>query len=120
MSRLASGLRAAGLGLALCLSMPEAAVAAELDGRSLSIFWAIPFVGILLSIALMPLMAAHTWEHHDRVVGASCLPANKCATVVLLEHGGPLIQITCGSPGSANVTSCRETRAADGSPRRTP
>jgi Na+/H+ antiporter NhaD/arsenite permease-like protein len=36
----------------------------HLDGSALPIPWALPFVGMLLSIALFPLLAAHFWEHH--------------------------------------------------------
>ena len=42
--------------------------AVELDGAHLSAVWALPFVGILLSIALFPLVAGHFWElHHGKV-----------------------------------------------------
>lgn len=47
----------------LCF-LPEPALAAGLDGKSLSLVWGIPFVGILLSIALLPQLAGHFWEHH--------------------------------------------------------
>jgi len=44
------------------------AVAAEpglaVDGTKLSLLWALPFVGILLSIALCPLLAPSFWHHH--------------------------------------------------------
>jgi len=36
----------------------------HLDGSKVSIFWCIPFVGILLSIAILPLVAHRLWEHH--------------------------------------------------------
>jgi Na+/H+ antiporter NhaD/arsenite permease-like protein len=36
----------------------------HLDGATVSIFWCIPFVGILLSIAIIPLVAARFWHHH--------------------------------------------------------
>jgi Na+/H+ antiporter NhaD/arsenite permease-like protein len=49
---------------ALLACAPEAAFAATLDGASLSILWALPFAGILLSIALGPLLFPHVWEHH--------------------------------------------------------
>lgn len=40
----------------------------ELDGSRLAFFWALPFVGILLSIALFPLFASHFWErHHGKI-----------------------------------------------------
>lgn len=52
--------------LALLLSSP--ALAADgvpaLDGARLSPLWAIPFAGMLLSIALLPLIANHFWHHH--------------------------------------------------------
>jgi Na+/H+ antiporter NhaD/arsenite permease-like protein len=53
------------LTIAAALSLaPGAALAADLDGRTLGLAWALPFVGILLSIALLPLFASHFWEHH--------------------------------------------------------
>jgi Na+/H+ antiporter NhaD/arsenite permease-like protein len=36
----------------------------HLDGADLSLFWSIPFAGLLLSIALLPLVAPHFWERH--------------------------------------------------------
>jgi Na+/H+ antiporter NhaD/arsenite permease-like protein len=33
-------------------------------GESLSGWWALPFAGLLLSIALVPLFRPHFWEHH--------------------------------------------------------
>ncbi|NOZ75965.1 MAG: sodium:proton antiporter [FCB group bacterium] len=44
--------------------------APHLDGSSLSIFWAIPFAGILLSIAVFPLVASEFWHHHYGKVSA--------------------------------------------------
>ncbi len=38
--------------------------AAELNGAELTFPWALPFIGILLSIALFPLLAHDFWEHH--------------------------------------------------------
>ncbi|HPB82710.1 MAG TPA: sodium:proton antiporter [Spirochaetota bacterium] len=38
--------------------------APHLDGQNLSLLWAIPFVGILLSIALFPLLLPRFWHHH--------------------------------------------------------
>jgi len=50
--------------LALLLLWPGLSFAAELDGSRLSALWALPFVGILLSIAVMPLLAPSFWHHH--------------------------------------------------------
>jgi Na+/H+ antiporter NhaD/arsenite permease-like protein len=38
--------------------------APHIDARSLSLLWTIPFIGILLSIALFPLLIPHFWHHH--------------------------------------------------------
>ncbi|MEM7022518.1 MAG: sodium:proton antiporter [Pseudomonadota bacterium] len=38
--------------------------ALHLDGAELGLLWVLPFVGILLSIALLPLLAPIFWHHH--------------------------------------------------------
>ncbi|MFC5386710.1 sodium:proton antiporter [Aquamicrobium segne] len=41
------------------------ALAAEaLPGADMSLWWALPFVGLLLCIATGPLLFSHVWEHH--------------------------------------------------------
>lgn len=52
------------VALALLLLLPSLSFAAELDGSRLSALWAVPFAGILLSIAVMPLLAPSFWHHH--------------------------------------------------------
>ncbi|MEM6902378.1 MAG: sodium:proton antiporter, partial [Pseudomonadota bacterium] len=44
--------------------------APHLDGGDLGLLWAIPFVGILLSIAICPLIAPNFWHHHFGKVSA--------------------------------------------------
>ena len=44
---------------------------AHLDGATLSLLWGLPFAGLLLSIALMPLFAPRLWEHHFGKVSAA-------------------------------------------------
>ena len=44
--------------------MPAVSHAAEMQGSDLSIVWAIPFAGILLSIALVPLIFPDFWHNH--------------------------------------------------------
>ncbi|MGG5821786.1 sodium:proton antiporter [Falsiroseomonas sp. HW251] len=56
-------------GAAIAL-MPWPAAAAGLPGAELSLLWAVPFAGILLSIALMPLFAGHVWHHHYGKIAA--------------------------------------------------
>lgn len=41
-----------------------------IDGSDLSLFWVIPFAGILLSIALFPLFAEDFWHHHFGKISA--------------------------------------------------
>ncbi len=36
----------------------------HVSGSDLNVLWALPFVGILLSIAVCPLVAPHFWHHH--------------------------------------------------------
>jgi Na+/H+ antiporter NhaD/arsenite permease-like protein len=55
-----------GGSAALAVLAPQAAFAAQsFDGSTLGFAWALPFIGILLSIALFPLLAPHVWEHHQ-------------------------------------------------------
>ena len=42
------------LALAVLGATPALALAADLDGASLALWWGAPFAGILLSIALIP------------------------------------------------------------------
>ncbi|MCU0789577.1 MAG: sodium:proton antiporter [Nitratireductor sp.] len=50
---------AAFAGPALAASQGQA-----LDGSAIGLFWAMPFVGLLLSIAILPLAAPSLWHHH--------------------------------------------------------
>lgn len=66
--RLARALPAV-LGAAALLGAGPAA-AAGVSGADLSLAWGIPFAGLLLSIALMPLIAGHLWHHHYGKIAA--------------------------------------------------
>ncbi len=44
--------------------------ALHLDGGELGLIWVVPFAGILLSIALCPLVFPHFWHHHFGKVSA--------------------------------------------------
>lgn len=63
-------LRFRGLLLAALCVVPELALAADIDGSALGWWWGIPFAGILLSIAVMPLLAPIVWHHHFGKVAA--------------------------------------------------
>jgi len=56
--------------LALGLLAPGLAAAADFDASRLSPLWGVPFAGILLSIALLPLLAPKFWHHHFGKVAA--------------------------------------------------
>lgn len=55
---------ARSLGALFALCAVPAAQASGLDGSTLGLGWAVPFAGILLSIALCPLFVPTFWHHH--------------------------------------------------------
>ncbi|TIT81297.1 MAG: sodium:proton antiporter, partial [Mesorhizobium sp.] len=58
---------------ALPIAFPQSAFAAEaheLPGAAMSLLWALPFAGLLLSIATGPLLFHHVWEHHYGKIAA--------------------------------------------------
>ena len=61
-----------------------------LDGASLGVIWAVPFVGILLSIALFPLLAPHVWHHHFGKIAAAWALAFVAPFTLL--HGGAVVE----------------------------
>ncbi|MBI3451312.1 MAG: sodium:proton antiporter [Rhodospirillales bacterium] len=46
--------------------------APTLDGGVLGVLWALPFIAIILSIAIFPLVAPRFWHHHFGKVSAAC------------------------------------------------
>ena len=55
-------------------TLPALAAGADapaLDGRHLGLAWMIPFAGLLLSIAILPLVAPRFWHHHFGKVSAA-------------------------------------------------
>ena len=82
----------AAMVVATTLVQTGAAQAAEgLDGAGFGFVWAIPFVGILLSIALGPLLFPHAWDHHH----------GKIAAAWGLAGGGPARCSSRGAPIAA-------------------
>lgn len=59
------------LGAWLALAAPWAQ-AADVDGSRLSGAYALPFVALLLGIAILPLVAARFWHHHYGKYAAVC------------------------------------------------
>ena len=70
-----TALRIIGLAIAAAMAIASPALAAvegapHLNGGELHLVWIVPFVGILLSIALFPLLAPEFWHHHFGKVSA--------------------------------------------------
>lgn len=61
---------ASACATAAMLLAGAASPAAAASGADLSLAWGIPFAGLLLSIALMPLAAGHIWHHHYGKIAA--------------------------------------------------
>ena len=69
---LTTGIWAIAAFALLLLDCPaRAAEASVLDGRTLDLAWTIPFAGLLLSIALVPLFAPQFWHHHHGKISAA-------------------------------------------------
>ena len=60
------------LVLGVCASGPASAAegVAALDGSTLSLWWALPFAGLLLSVAVVPQLSPHFWHKHFGKVAA--------------------------------------------------
>lgn len=81
---MSKAVRALAACLVLAVLIPDAGTAAvnehrealldagapHLDGAELGLVWALPFAGILLSIAIFPLVAPTFWHHHFGKVSA--------------------------------------------------
>ena len=69
-----AGFIAWGVMICSIFCMPEGALAAaghpSIPGAQLSVLWALPFVCMLLSIAVMPLALPHLWEKHFGKIAA--------------------------------------------------
>ena len=70
-----AGLRMAALVVLAWAAGGSAALAAgdapHIEGARLGLVWILPFIGILLSIAIMPLAAPSFWHHHYGKVSAA-------------------------------------------------
>ncbi len=75
-------------------ALPSCAVAAEdaaeLPGAALSLAWGLPFAGILLSIAVLPLLAPRFWHDHFGKVAAFWSAA---FLVPALVKSGPVVTL---------------------------
>src|SRR3989344_5904159 len=93
--KLSRGLAVAGLLSAL----PGWAMAADIDGSTLSVLWGVPFAGILLSIALMPLLAPIFWHHHFGKVAAAWGLAFLVPFAITFGPGMAGVSLACAGGG---------------------
>jgi Na+/H+ antiporter NhaD/arsenite permease-like protein len=63
-------LRRRGGAFVALLALPALARAAEIDGASLAAWWGVPFAGVLLSIAILPLVWPSLWHAHFGKIAA--------------------------------------------------
>jgi len=63
-------MKTTSFALMLFLALSPPAEAAGVSGAGMSLAWGLPFAGLLLSIALMPLLAGHLWHHHYGKIAA--------------------------------------------------
>ena len=71
MPRLPAGLIVHFIAALALTLLPLVGHAAEFDGRALTPVWGVPFAGLLLSIALCPLLVPQFWHHHFGKVTAA-------------------------------------------------
>jgi Na+/H+ antiporter NhaD/arsenite permease-like protein len=63
-------MKATSFALMLVFALTLPAEAAAVSGAELSLAWGLPFAGLLLCIALMPLLAGAVWHHHYGKIAA--------------------------------------------------
>ena len=56
--------------IVLLFCSPAVFAATKMNGATLGLIWILPFLGLLLSIAVFPLMAPYFWHHHFGKVAA--------------------------------------------------
>ena len=65
-----TGIARSGVFVAALL-LPALAQATQIDGAVLGAWWGLPFAGMLLSIAILPLAAPTLWHHHFGKIAAA-------------------------------------------------
>jgi putative citrate transport len=76
--------------LTIVLLPQEAHAATGLDGAAMSWPWALPFLGILLSIATGPLLFPRIWHHHYGKIAAGWALAT--LVPIAAVHGMPAMR----------------------------
>ena len=66
---------------------------AHIDGSTLSAVWAVPFAGLLLSIAIMPLLAPQVWHHHYGKITLGWALAFLIPSLLLIGQGPTIYEL---------------------------
>jgi len=74
-------------------ALPAAARAAGVDGTGLSAWWSLPFVGMLLSIAVLPLAAPSLWHPHFGKIAAAWSLAFLLPYALVFGVGGTVANV---------------------------
>lgn len=88
--------RAIPLAIAALMVFAPDAIAAEtphFDARNLGLVWIVPFVGLLLSIAVLPLATPNVWHHHQGKIAAAWAFAFMLPFGVLQGFGVALAEV---------------------------
>jgi Na+/H+ antiporter NhaD/arsenite permease-like protein len=81
-------LRGKRIGIFCLLTFPSVAQAAEHAALDVPVWTVLPFVGLLLAIALLPIFAGHFWHANaKKAVVAAIFAVPAAAYLVLLENG---------------------------------
>ena len=94
MTRRARAVELSAATLVLATYAPHAlAASGGFTGTGLSLAWAIPFAGLLLSLALWPIFAANFWHHHYGKITAAWAIAFLIPFVLRFGAGEALHQV---------------------------
>jgi MFS family permease len=91
-------------GLSSSVNQALAAEAPGLPGVAMSFWWAVPFAGLLLSIATGPLLYPHLWERHYGKIAAGW------AAIIIVPISIEFVATSLQAPASVDDDVCRHTR----------
>ena len=86
-------IRATPVLLAVALPAGPALAAGGVDPAALSLAWGLPFAGLLLSIALLPLVAGHIWHLHYGKIAAAWAAALVLPFALAFGIGPTLVEV---------------------------
>ena len=101
-----------GVGGIIIVAAPDAAHAATaLDGATMSWPWALPFLGILLSIAIGPLLFPKVWHRHYGKIAAGWSLLALTAIATAFGASAALAAVARSRPAQSTWRSFRASSA---------